>query len=622
MVFIPQDLLKDTSKPDTDKNYFNITITDLEPDESYPIQFAWIYSDRTVGEYSATYTLTTDLETAPLAPEFRPQDAEGGQNYIRLTWTGNNVNGLPYGKNLDRIEVYITDVNNTFGNGSRPAAFFRTAGNFLLTAPAGTYTITLRAYTTRGRISAPSTARTVTVTGTAAVEAPTLATGLTATSAPFGLTVNWAGTYAGDTFEGFKAVRIFASSVDRGASTTTGITNANVVGNMSIDQAANRLNVGLDNLRVALGLANNAAAYTTDIYLYYVTTNTLNQDYSVNGVITYTRINSTPLRPTKANFIDLANGVISIENLVAGNGQFTSWLRTGTADGARIELSGTASFTPSGSSNPVLPGLSVYSTGNTAIFRADLAGNVSFGGFTPQDIEDIQGIATTAAGDAANAETKALEALDGLELKLSTGGSIISNPLSKQITAINSNGVTIYASQNNSPSGAPAVGTDNFIIMNSAGLTAYKSGTNVPSFVLSTATGNATFRGTVEASTITGSTFTSTNYPGGAGIAISTGSGGGGAAMLFNVGGTQTANVTAVSGGLNVVGQNSNIALASNAVGISAGNGRTINISSVAYLDASGGNTAGALGSLRNMWASTANPGAVGTDGDVWLKYA
>lgn len=623
MVFIPQDLLKDTSKPDTDKNYFNITITDLEPDESYPIQFAWIYSDRIVGEYSATYTLTTDLETAPLAPEFRPEDAEGGQNYIRLTWTGNNVNGLPYGKNLDRIEVYITDVNNTFGNGSRPAAFFRTAGNFLLTAPAGTYTITLRAYTTRGRISAPSTARTVTVTGTAAVEAPTLATGLSATTAPFGLTVNWNGTYAGDTFEGFKAVRIFASSVDRGSSTTTGITNSNVVGNMSIDQAANRLNVGLDNLRVALGLANNAAAYTTDIWLYYVTTNILNEDYSVGGVITYTRINTTALRPTKANFIDLANGVISIENLVAGNGQFTSWLRTGSAGGGRIELSGvTSSFIPSGESLNVLPGLAVYSTGSTPIFRADLAGNVAFGDYTPDDIEQIEGIATTAATDAADADAKALQALNGLETKLATSGSIIADPITKQLTAINANGVTVYATPSSS-STIPTSGAR--IIMNSEGIVAYNSSsinnlTGV-TFSLSASNGNATFRGTVDASTITGSTFTSTNYPSGSGIAISTGTGGGGAAMLFNVSGTQTANITAVSGGLNVVGLNSNIALASNAIGISAGNGRTLNVGSLAYLDASGGSTAGALGILRNMWASTANP-AGGSDGDVWLKYA
>ena len=42
-----QDLLKDTSKPDpSNNNYFLVTITDLEVNQSYPIQFRWKYNDK------------------------------------------------------------------------------------------------------------------------------------------------------------------------------------------------------------------------------------------------------------------------------------------------------------------------------------------------------------------------------------------------------------------------------------------------------------------------------------------------------------------------------------------------------------------------------------------------
>lgn len=561
MSFTPQDLLKDTSKPDTDKNFFNITITDLEPNQTYPIQFAWIYADKTVGDYSATYPLVTDIETAPKRPEFRVEDAEGGQNYIRLTWSGKAFDGTSYGNNLDRIDVYITNSTNVFGDGSLPAAFFRTPGNFLLTAPAGTYTITLKAVTTRGRISAASDARTVTVTGEAAVEPPTLAAGLSATTAPFGLTVNWNGTYAGAAFAGFKAVRIFASAIDRGASTTTGISNSNVVGNLTIDQTTNKLNIGLDNLRTALGLASNAAVYNDNaqgvpqpwIYLYYVTTNTLNQDYSVGGVITYTRINSTALVPTKANFIDLERGVISIENLIAGNGQFTSWLRTGSAGGGRIELSGvTSSFIPSGESLNVLPGLAVYSTGSTPIFRADLAGNVAFGDYTPDDIEQIEGIATTASTTATTANTNALSALSGLETKLATTGSIIADPITKQLTAINANGVTVYATPNSTGT-VPTQGAR--IVMNSLGIVAFNSSStdNLTgiTFSLSASNGNALFRGSIEASTITGGTIlTSTSYPR---IRLQDG-GSNRDRIFFEYNSTTSYNINSDATGLNIIG--------------------------------------------------------------------
>ena len=48
-IYVPDDL-RDTSQPDTDKNYFKIVIPDLNPGEVYPIQFRWQYEDKTYSD--------------------------------------------------------------------------------------------------------------------------------------------------------------------------------------------------------------------------------------------------------------------------------------------------------------------------------------------------------------------------------------------------------------------------------------------------------------------------------------------------------------------------------------------------------------------------------------------
>lgn len=94
---------------------------------------------------------------------------------------------------------------------------------------------------------------------------------------------------------------------------------------------------------------------------------------------TYTRINSSGINPTQANFVDLANGVISIENLVAGNGQFQEYLRVGTAGSARVEIGGNSVVTTGAG---VVPGLSIYNSGNQAVLSAPLSGGLEITGAT------------------------------------------------------------------------------------------------------------------------------------------------------------------------------------------------------------------------------------------------
>lgn len=432
-----QDLLKDTSAPDpSDKNAFLVTIEDLNPDITYPLEFRWKFKDGTFGkDWSAVYQLSTGSENSLLAPHFTISDVTGGSGFIAITWDGKDEGGVNDLKNFDRVDIYIkdyaTNTTTTFGDGTKPTAFFKQKGTKTIVAPAGKYVVKLRTVGVSGKTSAlvPSVTNdyTVTVTSGLTIEDPTLPTGLSVSSVPFGIAVNWSGAYTASSFFGFQSINIYASTTDYGSTTTsTNITNTKLVGVMTVNDTANKITVGLDALRTALGLSANKDCYTTNTYFYYIATNLNGVKYKSGGSEVYTRINSTPIKPTQANFVDLANGVISIENLVAGNGSFTSWLRTGTAGSSRIELSSTSVLAADAGGYAVLPGLTVYNSGNSPIFRADLAGNVSFGGYTPSDIASISTTASKGVSDAALASQAAQTAnsLAGTKNKIFVQASV------------------------------------------------------------------------------------------------------------------------------------------------------------------------------------------------------
>lgn len=406
-----QDLLKDTTAPDpSDKDAFLVTVVDLNPDKIYPIQFRWKYKDGSYGQdWSPSYDLYTGDELLVSQPHFTSINVSGGSGYISVTWDGkdSDLNDIEW---FDRVDILIKDhssnTTTAFGDGTKATGFFKSAGTKTITAPAGKYIVKLRTVGKSGKFSESVPSATndylVTVTSGLTIEDPTLPIGLSVSTVPFGVAVNWSGSYSATSFFGFQSINIYASTTDYGASTTsTNITNSKLVGTMSVNDSANKITVGLDALRTALGLSLNKDCYTTDTYFYYIATNLNGDKYKVSGSEVYTRISATPVKPTQANFVDLANGVISIENLVAGNGDFTTYLRAGTKDGARIELNGGSSITPSGQIYPILPGLSVYSSGNTPIFQADLSGNISFGGYTPANIASISTNADKGISDAA-----------------------------------------------------------------------------------------------------------------------------------------------------------------------------------------------------------------------------
>jgi hypothetical protein len=396
--YVPPDLLNDTSQIQDDKDYIDVVLTDLNLDTEYKMQFAWVYEDKTISDYSDVFTVTTLAEAAFNKPEFLETDLSSDLNALIIKWSGLDYLGEPYPENLDRVDIYIK--GGSFGNDYVVAGFFKEAGKKTIIAQTGTYYVKLQAVSKKKTLSPFSTEWSIsTESPSEIIDPPTLPIGLTAAATSFGITINWGGAYqANDPFSGFKTIAIYATTnASLGASTTTAFSDSSLVANLTVSQIPNKINVGIDNLKQALGLSTSSAVYAAQVYFYHLAYNKNDEPYKVSGTTTYTRINSTPLSPTKANLIDLENGLISIENLVAGNGQFTSWLRTGVAGGARIELNGGSSFTNSGETHSVLPGFSVYASGGTPIFRADLSGTVTFGGYTPADIGVIESTATSKA---------------------------------------------------------------------------------------------------------------------------------------------------------------------------------------------------------------------------------
>jgi len=398
---IPADLTF-TGFPDpSDKNYFDVTVKGLNPDTHYGIQFQWLFADGTKSDWSATRDVLSSLITTPGQPDLGVNDVVGGPGYIKVTWSG--TAGGSTATDVARVDVYISGAPF---DGTKPADSFVASGTKTITAPAGTYIVKLKALRSDGTTSSLfSVTRTITVQGIGqVVETPTLPTGLSVTSIPFGTQVSWDGTYVSSTFKGFQSIVINASTTNVGASVTTepGIP----VAQLSVNNAKNSANIPLG--------AN--VGYAFDTFYYYIATNTDGTLYKENGVATWTRINSVGVRPTKANKIDLENGVISIENLVAGNGAFTTYLKAGADNGARVTLSGLTTTT-----NGVLPGLTIYkSDGTTPAMRADFSGNLSFSG----DISGATGTLTNALNVGTAVGGKYPFSVSGSGVLNSTAGSI------------------------------------------------------------------------------------------------------------------------------------------------------------------------------------------------------
>ena len=288
---------------------------------------------------------------------------------------------------------------------------------------------------------------------------------------------------------------------------------------------------------------------------------------------------------------------------------------------ATVSITNTGAAIFSGTVNATAGAFTGYVTAGTARFGAAVQtgkngiyinatnywyddGSFKAGTGTSAITYDGSGTLTIGAGSSiggTTASTLVSNAAEGLTA-LQPGNGVSDNG-SDQITSISTaSGIVI---------GTRVDGTGARVEMNSGGFFAYNGSTETVGI---TSAGDARFSGT-----ITGSTFTSTNYASGTGISISGSSGID--QIKFNVGGAEKASLAVVSGGLVITSGSSQLTMTyAGAITLSSASNTLLMSAAPYFTGGSGSNTGGGLGSLRNTWASSSDPSG-GDLGDVWLKW-
>jgi len=144
-----------------DSEYWTVSIPNLPPDTEFPLQFAWVYEDGTISDYSAYKTFTTPGEDTLKRPKFLPTDLTVFQGKLKVNWQGVDVDGDEYGKEFGYVDVLYKLSTETE---------WKTAGvliksSFLLIpgTPKLTYNVKLVAYTKTGVPSLDSDIQTKTL---------------------------------------------------------------------------------------------------------------------------------------------------------------------------------------------------------------------------------------------------------------------------------------------------------------------------------------------------------------------------------------------------------------------------------------------------------------------------
>jgi hypothetical protein len=418
-----------------DKDYFYLTIPDLDPGEIYPMQFIWKKEDGSSSDWSATKVFTVPGKSTLPVPKITSSDVELSNGVVKVRWggkdTSNNNIDMP---KISHIGIYITDEDDTFGEVE--AGSFKSAGSKTLPLLTGTYTLSLACVSSDGGIGPKSTGIPIEMVNGETIEAPTNPNGFTLTRILSGLELKWAGTYANGTFKGFKAIKVYVGNsatatagtyVEAGVLTGDQLVNKIVIPedgtycrysqpvyihvraiNKNDVEGTLQVNVAHDDLgarsAVSDDLANNiisnvklvdgaiseakiatGAITGTKIADGSITSpkiiaNAITADKIVSGAIIADKIATNAITATKieAGAIEvekLGATVLTVNNLKAGNINSTSYIRAGTADSARIEISSSAV-----SGTNVLAGLHIYSSQNTAILKAPLTGGLEITG--------------------------------------------------------------------------------------------------------------------------------------------------------------------------------------------------------------------------------------------------
>jgi hypothetical protein len=421
-----EDLLKDTSESKDDGNYFLVTITDLDLGTAYPLQFRWKNKNGTLGAWSSVKTFTSEYATIPSEPNLAVGDVVGGAGFIKVTWDGNNALAAA-ASNFDRVNVHISGT--TFGDGTKPAGFFKQSGTQTFAAVAGVYIVQLKILTVNGSESLYSTARTVTVTSAVQAAASSVTPSTPTVSSVLGaIQLSWNGktsTGADQPF-GFNAAKVYVG-------TSAGFTpsSSNQVDVLNFANGQNTLNIGVGTIVDSVALT-----YGVDYYIKIATT---------NGTDTSTAVSATgnPVRIGQVTTGDIVT--INADKIATGTLSSGSTITVGSTAGKHIKLSGTGDpfiiYGSGGVANPVLSyngdKLTVVGDGTfsgalsaaTGTFAGALsAATGSFSGTITASGGSIGGITIAADGIQNSGGTFKLDSSGVIRAGSSTGNAVIISP--------------------------------------------------------------------------------------------------------------------------------------------------------------------------------------------------
>lgn len=333
-----EDLLKDSSSPLDNKNYFNLTITDLNISTLFPLQFRWKYEDGSFGPWSAVKSITTPGESFPNVPSTLTV-ANNTPGYIQITWDGNTSTGAAL-TNFDRVDIY---VNGAPFDSSKPATSFFSAGTKTIVAPAGTYIVSSYAVSKIGTLSAMSTAVTRTVTSSVpAAESSVTPSTPTVSSVLGAIQLSWNGKTSGNANQpyGFTAAKVYVGTSSGFTPVDIGSSGANQVDVLNFANGQNTLNIGVGTI-----VNGSALTYGVDYYIKIATT---------NGTDTSTPVSATgnPVQIGKVTSGDIVT--IAADKITTGTLDSASTITVGSTSGKHVKLSGTG--------DPLL----IYGTGGVA----------------------------------------------------------------------------------------------------------------------------------------------------------------------------------------------------------------------------------------------------------------
>ena len=328
-----EDLLKDSSYPLDNKNYFNLVITDLNISTSYPLQFRWKYEDGSFGPWSVAKTIATSAESFPNVPSTLTV-ADNTAGYLEITWNGNSSTGAAL-TNFDRVDIYI---NGAPFDSSKAALSFFSAGTKTIVAPAGTYIVSSFAVSKIGTLSAMSTAVTRTITSSVPAAAASATPSTPTVSSVLGaIQVSWDGKQSGGSPQpyGFNAAKVYIG-------TSAGFTPSasNQVDVLNFANGQNTLNIGVGTIVNSVALT-----YGVDYYVKIATT---------NGTDTSTAVSATgnPVRIGQVTSGDIVT--INADKIATGTLAVGSTITVGSTAGKHVVIAGTG--------DP----LTIYGTGGLA----------------------------------------------------------------------------------------------------------------------------------------------------------------------------------------------------------------------------------------------------------------